>query len=653
MEERNGFASQAPLLIIAGVGLFLMSWALDGWFETGAIAGMVAGLLLFVAGLLLQPQATLVFLRDFWIVILFLALLVGVILVPGSWIESVPGLGVLPDWALRVVLLIILQGIAFVVWSALRDRSAGPGRRTAVAANVTLLVEVGVALLVVANVLGAGPLTRWIGSWDATETNLFSLGDRTERLLASLGDREGTVYAVYIEFGSSGGLGRRALDFLRKYGDESTHVVVKDFNGITDQADVERYFRDLGVTKLEVGGQDTVVFLYRRPGQDVPNRKDVAVSPGAFVETSQLGQTKFRAEQIFTSAIQDVVLPKKKVYLLKGHGEHPFSGSAADSLGPAVDLLKKLSLDVDSVNLGQRGVMPDDADLVVVAGPRTPFLPAEVDLLTKWLDAGGSMIAMFDPDARLLQPGEERRSPVLDEYLKSLGIEVKTDYLCMDYEVTVGQTRYNVAPTSILLTAEYGYHPIVDDLKEQEIAARFLEACPVLKVEDDGEKDVTVTDLVYLHRSPPGFADQQTYAAALFPNRNIEVPRPDRDLALTHRLPLAVAAEKAREGEASAGEEKDRARRTRVVVFGDSEFATKLGISPEGAYYAPGNPTLLTNAVSWAIGREQLLSIEPKTLESDRVALNDRQEGLIFAVSIIVLPVLVLCFAIGVWWRRR
>jgi hypothetical protein len=117
------------------------------------------------------------------------------------------------------------------------------------------------------------------------------------------------------------------------------------------------------------------------------------------------------------------------------------------------------------------------------------------------------------------------------------------------------------------------------------------------------------------------------------------------------RLPLGVAAERELTEDAPEGGKK----KIRVVVFGDSDFATDSGLDPRhpDGYYAPGNPTLFSNAVSWAVRRESLISIEPKTLETETVALDDKEERLAKAVAFFLLPPLILIGAIFVAWLRR
>ena len=110
-------------------------------------------------------------------------------------------------------------------------------------------------------------------------------------------------------------------------------------------------------------------------------------------------------------------------------------------------------------------------------------------------------------------------------------------------------------------------------------------------------------------------------------------------------MPLGVAAERKVGGD-------EEGRSTRVVVFGDSDFMSTMGLMEGGRSYAPGNRSLLANAVSWAVRRESLISIEPKTLESETVTLAKEEEDLAFRL-VWAIPAIVLILAIGVAWIRR
>ena len=47
--------------------------------------------------------------------------------------------------------------------------------------------------------------------------------------------------------------------------------------------------------------------------------------------------------------------------------------------------------------IAQQGAIPDDASIVVAAGPKIDFFPAEIDALKKYLDKAGKLLLEIDP----------------------------------------------------------------------------------------------------------------------------------------------------------------------------------------------------------------------------------------------------------------
>ena len=54
--------------------------------------------------------------------------------------------------------------------------------------------------------------------------------------------------------------------------------------------------------------------------------------------------------------------------------------------------------------LAQQGAVPDDASVVVVAGPRIDFFPPEIDALKKYLDKPGKLLLELDPPDKADSP---------------------------------------------------------------------------------------------------------------------------------------------------------------------------------------------------------------------------------------------------------
>ena len=85
----------------------------------------------------------------------------------------------------------------------------------------------------------------------------------------------------------------------------------------------------------------------------------------------------------------------------------------------------------------------------------------------------------------------------------------------------------------------------------------------------------------------------------------------------------------------------------RIVVFGDSDFATNgwLGFQ--------GNRDLFLNTVSWLSKQENLIAIRPREAQDRGVTLTASQQEFVRLVSKYAIPLLILVGGIVIWARRR
>jgi ABC-type uncharacterized transport system involved in gliding motility auxiliary subunit len=107
----------------------------------------------------------------------------------------------------------------------------------------------------------------------------------------------------------------------------------------------------------------------------------------------------------------------ERVLFTTGHGERAPGGDAA-GYGRFVSSLETENRRVETVALTAADV-PGDAALVVVAGPRHDFLPAEIARLSAYLRRGGSILLLLEPGA----------VPNLAGLLSTLGIRVADDFI--------------------------------------------------------------------------------------------------------------------------------------------------------------------------------------------------------------------------------
>jgi hypothetical protein len=614
------------------------------------------GLVATIWGILKSWDGFARFLSTYWLAITFVVVLLFGLMLSEEAVERLRPIDRIPAWMTRILLILVLQGIGVAVFVKTRKPGSWAAERAAAAANVTFLLQIGAGLLLILNVIGSNHVTRWWGTYDATETGLYSLSDRTRGLLDSLADLPAPVHAVYLDFGTAqrGAPGRepvgnRAKDFLKQYGEYTPRFKLKEFNGILDQTEALAFLRELGIAEPDLPFEDTVLFVYRPDAEGEPHQKAVPVRSETFLEETRIGTRKFRGEQQFTTAIQDVTVERRKVYFLTGHQERPLYGTEDDSLVDAANLVRRLSLDVDKLSLAGRKRLPEDADLVIIAGPKRPLTGSDRDAIIDYLEDGGAMILLVDPQTSLLSPEGRPRPTGLESWLSNMGIDLRTEFRCVDYDLLRGRgATAGVTLSYVITTADYGgIHPAVEDLRDGRFAGVFNEAAPVLVDSSRSSDELSVDELVYMRRSPPGAPAYKTYAEKLFPNRPMQQRIPNVDIMDRH-IPIGVAARRT----LLAGPDGEE-RSTRVVVFGDCDFITRVGLNPRSQFFGTGNSTIFSNAVAWAVRSEQLISISPKTLELERTELTERQRRLGSKMSVYGVPLAVLFLALMVAWRRR
>ena len=87
---------------------------------------------------------------------------------------------------------------------------------------------------------------------------------------------------------------------------------------------------------------------------------------------------------------------------------------------------------------------------------------------------------------------------------------------------------------------------------------------------------------------------------------------------------------------------------TRIVVVGDSDFATNL------FFDGTGGGDLFLNAVNWLTLEEDLIAIRPVDPSERSLRLMTPGEvAFVQMTTIFLIPLIIFLIGVGVWWRRR
>ncbi len=486
------------------------------------------------------------------------------------------------------------------------------------------------ALVGIVNYLGM----RYYKRFDWTSSQIYSLSDKTLAILAGL-DRDIDI-TLFLPDGTP--LHDSSKELLERYAAKSPRIhfraISADKNLIEAQRLVDRFqLANLNVVVFESGDDRRVV-----EESDLADYDYSALQYGGSPEL-----TGFKGEEAFSGAILELVESRKpKVLLTSGHGEASIEEPDAGGLSGVAGLLGKENVELTSwASLGQPEV-PAEADLLVIAGAKTRFVEPELAAFGRYLDRGGRMLVLLDPE--LTQAGGLVETG-LESWLDAYGVRVGAN-IVVDPGATVP-----LYSAETLFAGAFGAHPIVRSLEQAKVGVIVALARSV----GAGRAPEGTTAEVLLETTAEGWGESDL--------ANLRaVARDSKDL--TGPVPLAVAVSAQSKDAAPQVLEDEElnpespvptpklaaggdAPAWRLVVVGDSDFATNslLALS--------GNPTLLANAFNWLLDRQKLLGIGPKKPEQVRMTLTPGQLSGITWLVLAGLPALAIAAGVAVYFRRR
>jgi ABC-type uncharacterized transport system involved in gliding motility auxiliary subunit len=337
-------------------------------------------------------------------------------------------------------------------------------------------------------------------------------------------------------------------------------------------------------------------------------------------------------EAALTNAILKVTRTTRKVvYVVTGHGEPALTDSDRTGYGVAKQALEEQNYTVQELLLARQAQVPDDAAVVIVAGPRRDLLDAETEALSAYLERGGHLFMMLDAET----------TPGLVTFVKRYGIEVGNDVVIETNPL--GRLVGGDYLMPVVMT--YERHAITKELGNMMTMFPVVRSVQVAKALPPG---ITAQGLAMT--SPESWAE--TDLKALQEGRVGFDPDSDR------RGPIGIAAvatitpeKKGPTAGSTASAEPpapEKSAAARLVVFGDAEFANN------NLFAVQGNGNLFLNTVSWLAEEEDLIAIRPrKGGGSGPVMLTAAQAPMIFWLPVVLLPLGVLGSGAVVFLRRK
>jgi ABC-type uncharacterized transport system involved in gliding motility auxiliary subunit len=492
-------------------------------------------------------------------------------------------------WTPYQTIALVLGGVLIVASIAAKSAEIrrGLGRRSArfgINSAVSVLFFVGILALV--NYLGAQHVKRF----DMTTEKIYSLSDQSVNVAKEV-KQDLKIKAFY-----PGGAYAPVKDLLDLYKAQNNKISYEFIDPdkqpqVAQQYSVTQY----GDFQNPLSGERLVYGT-------------LILEMGGKTQRIEKQSEALREEDVTNALMKIVKGEQKTIYFVQGHGEKSLDDSEKSGYSSAKAGLEKDNYTIKTVNLVQEGKVPDDASVLVMAGPTSEPFPNEMEAIEAFLNKGGSVAILLDP-----QPAAS-----LSDFMKKWSIDVGNNFV-VDIS---GVGRLFGAGPQIPLVTDYGRHKITERFNVMSFFPLVRSVAPA-KTPAEG---VQVEQLLATNERSWGETEMKSNQVGFDEKTDMKGP-----------VSLAVVATK------DLAENK----KARLVVYGDSDFASNQ------TFGLQGNGNLFLNTVSWLAQDESFISIRPKNPEDRRLTMTEAQGRLVSFFMLLFLPVGVLIAGVSVWMRRR
>ncbi|WP_414575524.1 GldG family protein [Anabaena sp. CCY 9402-a] len=555
------------------------------------------------------------------------------------------------SWGVVPLVLLITGIIICGLWVAWQSQRSQWWKRRSTQAGTNALVATLAVLLIVGliNFLA----TRYQVRTDLTDTQLFTISPQSQELVRNLKQ----PIKLWVFDVNQNPQDRELLANYRRQSSkfQFEYVDPQGRPGLAEKFGV----KDYGEVYLEAG-----------------DKRQLVQSVNVNERLSEIKLTN-KLQQLYSDRIA-------KVYFLQGHGEHPIT-TGEGGMSQAIQGLSDKNYTASPLSLTDNPKVPDDADVVVVAGPKRELFDAEVKALQAYLNGGGNVLLMVDPNT----------NPNLNSLLQEWGVRLD-DRLAVD----VSGAGVGLGPAAPIVR-DYGQHPITQDFRDGISfyrLARPLEITPVAgvqstpllqtkpypdswaesdlqseKLEFNPDKDLkgpltlgvalskTIPAKPTAITAPTTSPTPQTQASPTTSPTTLPTPQnqaspttsptPQNQASPTPSpTTLPTPQTQASPTEAPQAEQPSEkpATESRLVVIGNSDFVT------DRIFQQQLNGDVFLNSVTWLSQQDQQpLSIRPKEPKNRRITMSAAQANFLTLSSVIVLPLIGFITAVAIWWKRR
>jgi gliding motility-associatede transport system auxiliary component len=319
---------------------------------------------------------------------------------------------------------------------------------------------------------------------------------------------------------------------------------------------------------------------------------------------------KSNSEQEFVNALQRLLRDEERwLAFLDGHGERHPDGESNHDLGEWVKQLNYRGFKYRPLNLTETKVVPDNTSVLIIASPLVALLPGELIIVKDYLEQGGNLLWLLDPDEK----------SGMDSIVESLGIRIEPGVVIDTASQLLGINDPTIALTTARL---YGDHPITNGF---DMTVFFPKVTAITAVAEKG-----------WHILPVLTSGNHTWLE--LGELQGEV---DFDSEKEQKGPLTLGLSLERQTKDS------RNNQQRVLVIGDGDFLSNTYVGNSG------NMELGMRMVNWLSSDDSLIRLPQHAIDDAELKMSQITLGVFGLGFLLVLPLGFLGVGFFLWWHRK
>lgn len=459
---------------------------------------------------------------------------------------------------------------------------------------VIVIAVTSVTFIGLSNYLAANSELRW----DVTKDKQHTLSANTIEFLGAL-DRKVQLTAFFV-----GTPPKYLQDLFKEYERTSNGFVATE---IIDPIEQVAYAANFGNV---INSQEQKVIV-----QSGSNRKDVDFSQ------------KPLSEELLTNAIASVSRAEKTVYFLTGHGEYSAQNDENTGLSKFAQLLADNNIISKPLMLGISQSIPEDCDVLIIAGPKTELSKDEEALISAYLLAGGDALFLIEhtfvttPD-KTLSADQLTKNPDLNSILNQWGLNVEAD-------IVVDITNYVGEDVGSPATKNYQRHKAITEGLDYTFYIR-PRSITLLENRSPNIKHAVIASTA---------STTNSWAET---NRNLEI-RFDKGTDTAGPVPFSyVVIDEKNAANMKSGKTSDM----RLIVFTDSDFLTNVYIDQYS------NAQMGLNVLNWLSELDSKPFLGDKKMTVERLDLTSKQKRQVIVI-LFFMPFSFLILGGVIYLRNR